>query len=96
MMNRTYRFTSSLILAAAIAAPVTLAAPTPQGASIQFRVYDRDHKDYHNWDDNEDHRWRLYIQQNHWKDQDFRKAPRREQSEYWKWRHEHPDNDDRR
>ena len=95
-MKRPYRFVSSLFLAAAIAAPVAIiAAPAPQGASVQLRVYDRNHKDYHNWDDNENRRWGLYLQENHRKDRDFRKASRREQSEYWKWRHDHPD-DERR
>jgi hypothetical protein len=62
MMNRSYRLASSLFLAAAIAAPVSmLAAPAPQDASVQVRVYDRDHKDYHNWDDNENKRWSLYL-----------------------------------
>ena len=96
MMNRPYRFVSSLFLAAVIAAPVsTIAAPVPQ-AGVQLRIYDRDHKDYHNWDDNENRRWGLYLQENHRKDHDFRKANRKEQSEYWKWRHEHHDADERR
>jgi hypothetical protein len=96
MMNRAYRLASSLFLAAAIAAPVSmLAAPASQDASVQVRVYDRDHKDYHNWDDNENKRWGLYLQENHLKEHDFKKATRKEQSEYWKWRHDHPDADDR-
>jgi len=96
MMNRAYRLASSLFLAAAIAAPVSmLAAPAAQDAAVQVRVYDRDHKDYHNWDDNENKRWGLYLQENHRKEHDFKKATRKEQSEYWKWRHDHPDADDR-
>ena len=96
MMNRAYLLASSLFLAAAIAAPVSmLAAPAPQDAAVQVRVYDRDHKDYHNWDDNENKRWGLYLQENHLKEHDFKKATRKEQSEYWKWRHDHPDADDR-
>jgi hypothetical protein len=49
-------YISSLLLAAAEAAPTTImAGPTPQEAAVQVRVYDRDHRDYHNWDDHEDH-----------------------------------------
>src|ERR1700674_675747 len=96
MMNRTYRLASSLFLAAAIASPVsTMAAPVPQDAAVQVRVYDRDHKDYHNWDDNENKHWGVYLQENHLKEHDFKKATRKEQSGYWKWRHDHPDADDR-
>jgi hypothetical protein len=31
-----------------------MAMPEPQDASVQVRIYDRDHKDYHVWDDRED------------------------------------------
>jgi hypothetical protein len=36
-----------------------MAGPKPQEASV--RVYDRDHRDYHNWDDREDHAYRRYL-----------------------------------
>jgi hypothetical protein len=29
-----------------------------QGGSIQVRVYDHGHHDYHNWDNREDHAYR--------------------------------------
>ena len=48
-------YISSLILAAAIAAPTAIMAfPRPQDRSVQERIYERDHRDYHNWDDHED------------------------------------------
>lgn len=50
---RTYGFMGSLLLAGAIFAPAVMGAPRPQ--EVQLRVYDRDHRDYHNWDDREDH-----------------------------------------
>jgi hypothetical protein len=65
-MHRGHRyFLSSLFLIAAIAAPSAIrAAARPQDNGRQgdnhrddkdrYRVYDRSHKDYHNWDDNED------------------------------------------
>jgi hypothetical protein len=94
MMNRTYRFVSSLFLAAAIAAPASvIAAPVPQDASVQVRVYDADHKDYHNWDDHENEMWHQYLTENHRKDEDFKKADKKEQANYWNWRHAHPDDD---
>lgn len=97
MMNRTYRIVSSLFLAAAVAAPVSIfAAPVPQDAAVQVRVYDADHKDYHNWDDREETQWHVYLKDNHRKDEDFKKADKKEQNEYWNWRHDHPDRDDDR
>jgi hypothetical protein len=86
----THGFVSSLILAAVIAAPVAMfAAPGPQ--SVQVRVYDRDHKDYHNWDDHENHAWGLYLSDNHKKTREYSRSSRKDQSNYWAWRHSHPD-----
>src|ERR1017187_2716441 len=48
-MHRASGYIASLLLAAAIAAPVSIiASPGPQGANGQVRVYDKDRKDYHN------------------------------------------------
>jgi hypothetical protein len=53
-MNAAHRYIASLFLTAAFVVPVAMmAAPAPQRASVQLRVYDSSHKDYHNWDDNE-------------------------------------------
>ena len=91
-MDRTHRYISSLFLTAALAVPVAImAAPGPQNASVQVRVYDRDHKDYHNWDDHENQSWGLYLSNNHKKPHEFAKANKKEQSQYWNWRHDHPD-----
>src|SRR4029077_14286440 len=60
-MRRIDRYLSSLFLAAAIAAPVLVVAEAKaQEHSVQVRVYDRDHRDYHNWDDREDRAYRRY------------------------------------
>ena len=56
------RCISLLILAAAIAAPTaTIASPKPQEGTVQVRIFDRDHRDYHNWDDREDRAYRVYL-----------------------------------
>jgi hypothetical protein len=90
-MHRAHLSVASLFLAAALAAPLSMmAAPTPQ-ASVQVRVYDRDHKDYHNWDDHENAQWGVFLSDNHRKSHEFTKANRKEQSQYWAWRHSHPD-----
>jgi len=93
-MGNVHRYIGSLLLAAALVAPVAiLAAPGAQDANVQIRVYDRDHRDYHNWDDRENHAWGVYLTNNHRDAHEYSHAKRREQSHYWKWRHEHPDHD---
>jgi hypothetical protein len=93
-MHRSYRFIASLFLAAAIAAPVSImAAPAPQEASVQVRVYDSDRKDYHNWDDREDRAYRGYLTERHENYREYHKQKHKMQHQYWKWRHEHPDHD---
>jgi hypothetical protein len=93
-MRHTHRYISSLFLAAALSAPVAImAAPAPQEAGVQVRVYDRHHKDYHNWDDRENHAWGIFLTNNHREHHEYSKANRREQSRYWNWRHSHPDRD---
>jgi hypothetical protein len=57
----------------------------------QSRVYDKDHKDYHNWDDNENRAWGQFRTENHKRSQEFSKANKKEQSQCWNWRHAHPD-----
>jgi hypothetical protein len=91
-MHRAHRYMTALLLTAAFAAPVTvMAIPAPQAVSI--RVYDKNHKDYHNWDDRENHAWGLYLTENHKNQREFKKANKKEQSDYWNWRHSHPDRD---
>jgi hypothetical protein len=91
-MRFSHRFIGTMILAAAIATPVAMmAAPGPKDDGIQVRVYDSGHKDYHNWDDNENKAWGVYLSSNHKKSHEFSKSNKREQSNYWNWRHSHPD-----
>lgn len=55
------------------------------------RYYDRTHKDYHQWNENEDRNYNLYLDQNHRNHRDWAHAKKSEQQRYWEWRHEHPD-----
>lgn len=85
----------TLVLATSLFAFTYPASAKPQAVSAQVRVYDSGHKDYHNWDDNENQAWIRYQDEHHMKHHDYKKASKREQSEYWTWRHDHPDNDNR-
>jgi len=55
------------------------------------RYYDKNHKDYHNWDTNEDRSYRRYQTEHHQK-RAFVQLNTRQQTTYWKWRHNNPDN----
>ena len=91
-MRFTHRYISSILLAAALAAPVAImAAPEPTDDGVQVRVYDSNHKDYHNWDDHENQAWGVYLTNHHRSHVEYRKARRSDRDGYWRWRHDHPD-----
>ena len=98
-MHRGYRYLSSLLLTAALAAPVAvMAAVSPQDdrnhenrqGENNKRYYDKRHKDYHNWDANEDRSYQRY-QTGHHEKQNFVQLNSRQQTAYWNWRHNNPD-----
>lgn len=83
-------------LSAALMAPVAaLAVPKPQDDhdrhDQEHRVYDAEHKDYHNWDRAEDDAYRHWLDGRHEAYVDYDHLDKKRQQEYWKWRHEHED-----
>lgn len=93
-MRRIHRFIGTLFLAAAIVAPAaTVAEAKAQEAGVQVRIYDRDHRDYHNWDDHEDRAYRRYLSEHRREYIEYNSQNNRDQRNYWKWRHNHPDRD---
>jgi hypothetical protein len=94
LMRTLNRYIRLFALAGAMVAPAAMiAAPRPQEASVQLRVYDRDHRDYHNWDDREDRSYRRYLEEQHRSYREYNRQHSREQRHYWRWRHTHPDRD---
>jgi len=87
------RFFGVILLSAALFVPVASQAQDRHDAQDHNgkRYYDSAHKDYHEWNANEDQAYHRYVKENHKKDHDWSKASKREQNDYWKWRHEHPD-----
>jgi hypothetical protein len=89
-MKRKGLFLSSLFLGAALIAPMAIVAnAAPQAVSV--RVYDSGHKDYHNWDDNENRSYLTYRTAHPKYNVTFSKTSRSQQRNYWTWRHSHPD-----
>lgn len=52
-------------------------------------LYAQDHPS-HQWNDNENTSWHQYLKERHRKDHEWSKATKKEQSDYWKWRDQHP------
>ena len=63
-MHVARRYLSALVLTAALATTGSVvAARTPQ--DVQVRVYDRDHKDYHDWNESEERAYKHYLEERH-------------------------------
>ena len=87
-----HRFLSSLVLTVALLTPGVGVAAAQERAEVKVgpasvRVYDRSHKDYHAWDDQEDQRYRQYLNDKHQTYRPIAKLSKRQQTEYWNSRH---------
>ncbi len=95
---RRYQLLGGLMLGAALMAPVALKAQeeskktttTTTTTTETKRIYDPVEKDYHVWNDQEDRAYRIYLQEIRRDYVEFPKVKTTEQTEYWRWRHGHP------
>ena len=76
---------SALLIAATAFAPVAAA----QDHHGEKRYYDRQHHDYHYWNDGEDRNYRAYLVERHEAYVPFVQVNRRHRQEYFTYRHEH-------
>lgn len=81
---------AGLLLSTTLIAP--LAARADDRNHQDKRYYDRDARDYHQWNNNEDRAYRAYLQEQHQNYRAFHKKKHGQQQQYFKWRHGHPDN----
>ena len=84
-----FQILSGLLLGAALIAPVAVRADDNRNREKQY--YDRDGKDYHTWNSQEDRAYHAYVGEQHQQYREFKKVKPVHQQEYFKWRHEHPD-----
>lgn len=57
-----------------------------------MRYYDPYRRDYHEWNENEERAYRHWVEQErHQQYRDWHHARKRDQREYWRWRHDHMD-----
>jgi type III secretory pathway component EscR len=81
---------SAFVLGAAFIAPVVGRADDRN--QQERRYYHRDARDYHTWNNNEDRAYRLYLQEQRREYREFNRVKRNQQGQYFRWRHDHPDN----
>ena len=79
---------SAIFVGATLIGPVAISAADHHDK----RYYDRDGHDYHTWNSQEDRAYRVYLGEQHRDYREFGKVTVVQQREYFKWRHEHPDN----
>ena len=97
-MYSTRRYLSSLLLAAGLLASAASIAKAGNQDDRRYdndhvRYFDRDHRDYHNWDDREDRAYRRYLVAKHRAYRKFNRTSARVHRDYWNWRHDNPDRD---
>jgi hypothetical protein len=85
------RYLGAFLLSAMLITPVAMRADDHHDK----RYYDRDRKDYHEWNEREAQAYRRWQEERRREYRDWNKISRKDQSEYFKWRHGHPDLDDR-
>ena len=87
------RYLSVLLLGMVLTVPAVMTADDDHGQTRRY--YDKTARDWHEWNENENHAYHHYLEEKHKKDRDFSNASSRERSNYFKYRHAHPDPPDR-
>ena len=86
-----HRLMAILLLGGALVAPVAIKAADNRTATDDHRFYDRDARDYHEWNHAEDRAYRQYLKERHRSYREFKHLNAQEQRDYWTWRHHHED-----
>ncbi|MFL6437930.1 MAG: hypothetical protein ACJ71Q_10145 [Terriglobales bacterium] len=100
-MKKPVRFISSLLLAGALLAPVATFAQDRDhdrdDHNKNVRVYDPYRRDYHNWNSDEDIRYRRWYTQTYGGRtyRPYKKLHKKDQQAYWKYQHDNDRDHDR-
>ena len=102
-IHKSLRILSSMVLMGALALPVAMQAQEHDrddhhdrdDRAKTPRIYDRDHKDYHNWNTEEDRNYRQWytVSHGHKRYREYSRLNHKDQEAYWNWRHQHGDHD---
>lgn len=83
---------TALSLSISLMAPVYLNAQDhDRDQEHHDRYYDKKHKDYHEWNANEDRAYHIYWERRHHAYVDWEHASEAQRQAYWDWRHHHSD-----
>src|SRR4051812_2015949 len=91
------RLLCTCLLGSALLMPVAMRADDDdhhRDRARSQRYWDPEARDWHDWNDHEQDAYRRYLREQNRQEHDWAKASKKEQREYWKWRHNHMDNDD--
>jgi hypothetical protein len=84
----------TFFIAASLLAPTIALASGQVAVEVgPHRYYDRDHRDWHNWDDHETFAYRAWNTGRNHPYVEWNRLNNRDQRAYWRWRHQHPDAD---
>lgn len=88
------RFTAGFLLCTGLMLPLAAAAQEhreEERREERNRYYDRERKDYHEWNEAEARAWRRYWEMERRPYTDWQRANEEQRAAYWRWRHHHPD-----
>lgn len=86
------RYLGTILLSTFLATPVLVLADDHDANRVE-RYYDPDTKQYHEWNEAEEHAYHSWWDENHKGQQfrEFKKLNKKDRAEYWRWRHDHQD-----
>lgn len=93
------RYIGSLMLGAALLAPAIASAQDRDRYDRRDapRYYDPYRRDYHTWNNGESDWYRRWLRERPMEYREFARLNRRQQADYWRWRHEREEHEhDRR
>jgi hypothetical protein len=79
------KFFRSILVGAALMLPVMTGCA--EHVSAGYRVYDPYYGDYHVWGPDENVYYNRWVGERHMEHREFRRLNKRQQREYWTWRH---------
>lgn len=83
------RLAAALLTASLFTATWLTGCAAHVGVGVGYTVYDPAYGDYHVWDQPEVGYYNTWIVDTHRPHRDYRKLSRKDQREYWQWRHSH-------
>jgi hypothetical protein len=103
-MRRGNLYLGSIFLTAALAVPIGVQAASAlqqdeherhEQEEHNRRVYDEERHEYRSWDQREDEAYRHWLEFKHRTYVDYDRLDAKMRREYWKWRHEHEEHEER-